>query len=684
MIPKPFSPIMVEENQTEIKINASNHEYVFSKNDWFLCTSLKVFGKELLDSKMNLLCVQGEGTVNWGETKTFVYSKTEEKVVVVSCATGGDFCVNLAFNIEYDGCAFIDLKIFSRGNDFWGAWNGAQRACDIKRLSFEIPIKQEVAKWLNYYTWWSVPNIKAYDFETGKAIETSFNSCQLNKSLMFPFLPMFWLGNENSGISIFAESDEGWTYPENDAFEIIKNPTNGVITVNLLNETPEVWNVDGEFSKYYYCRPVSFKFGFIPTPVRPFSEDILQRKILQVGCGGPAKKVKSTILETLQTPLDDSGEIVFDRIKRMGVTTVIMHEQWNGIQNCPHVTEDYKKEAKYIVEECHKRGIEVVPYFGYEISTLHPEFTDYIDEIISTEVDGTYVGEWYRKPRQRAYVCCYNSVWGEKFAQGVCELIEEMDFDGVYLDGTVFPWPCSNGNHGCGYVDKNGKQHTTFPIIGRREVVKKLYSFVESRNGILNSHISGCINAMCFGFAHQILSGEDVQPIIKKQGADKVPLDFFAINYSGRNVGTPNEFICYDAQDGSWTIESSLAFCLPHGVMPRAMGIGRDLEVCSALWAVYDRFGLADSIFHSYALDGNDIFGAKQDKILISYHEKPNGEKLVAIANLCTTNQEYSFSEDFIKKYSLEKVYGNNQIVDNGRKVELEKFSCGLYLCKKK
>ena len=38
-----------------------------------------------------------------------------------------------------------------------------------------------------------------------------------------------------------------------------------------------------------------------------------------------------------------------------------------------------RAKVKQLVEEAHNRGIRVIPYFGYELSTLAPEFYDYIE-----------------------------------------------------------------------------------------------------------------------------------------------------------------------------------------------------------------------------------------------------------------------------------------------------------------
>ena len=217
-----------------------------------------------------------------------------------------------------------------------------------------------------------------------------------------------------------------------------------------------------------------------------------------------------------------------------------------------------ERQTKKIVEECHKRGIRVVPYFGYEMSSLNPLWSEYSEEVLDVgTTDLRKKGGWYRVPHQRDYIVCYNSKWGDMFYEGVTKLIEKMDFDGVYLDGTIAPRPCCNQSHGCGYHDEKGELHVTYPFKGAREMIKKIYKFVESRGGIVNTHLSSCMNAAALGFSHLVLNGEDIQRTIQEKGMDSVPLDYFIAEYTGRNIGTPNELLCYEFE-GVWSYKDSL------------------------------------------------------------------------------------------------------------------------------
>ena len=64
----------------------------------------------------------------------------------------------------------------------------------------------------------------------------------------------------------------------------------------------------------------------------------------------------------------------YDELKEKGVTTLILHEKWNKSQNWFELSEFTRRQLVTITDECHKRGIKVLPYFGYELSILSPEW----------------------------------------------------------------------------------------------------------------------------------------------------------------------------------------------------------------------------------------------------------------------------------------------------------------------
>jgi len=63
-----------------------------------------------------------------------------------------------------------------------------------------------------------------------------------------------------------------------------------------------------------------------------------------------------------------------DSAAELGVKTLIFHENWTPIQNYWETTRE--EDLKKLVAACHQRGIKLLLYFGYELSTLAPEWAD--------------------------------------------------------------------------------------------------------------------------------------------------------------------------------------------------------------------------------------------------------------------------------------------------------------------
>ncbi len=68
--------------------------------------------------------------------------------------------------------------------------------------------------------------------------------------------------------------------------------------------------------------------------------------------------------------------------------------------------------------------------------------------------------------------------------------MKELGDDGVYLDGTSQVMPCSNTEHGCGYVGADGKAHPTYPVFANHEFIKRIYTVVKTNrpDGMVDLH----------------------------------------------------------------------------------------------------------------------------------------------------------------------------------------------------
>ncbi|MEW6357167.1 MAG: glycoside hydrolase domain-containing protein [Planctomycetota bacterium] len=322
-----------------------------------------------------------------------------------------------------------------------------------------------------------------------------------------------------------------------------------------------------------------------------------------------------------------------DRAAELGVKTLVFHEHWTDIQNYTETT--HKDDLKKLVSECHKRGIKLLLYFGYEISNIAPEWPIYSEDCL-TKLPGTQVnpkGGYHRSPEQRAYTCCYNSPWQDFLADGIEHVLKTYDIDGVYLDGTIEPWGCQNYLHGCSYLDKNGKRQPTYPIFAVRNLMKRIYNLCTvQRKGLVSAHQSTCCTTPTLAFTSSYWDGEQLGSLPDAEDpASVIPLDAFRAEFMGRNFGLPCEFLVYPPHP--YTIDEGLAFTMLHDVPVRPGGVGPALEDISRIWNVWTDFGASKAEWLPYWRNGEYVSTSPASVKVSIYNRGPEGALLV-VSNL--------------------------------------------------
>ena len=353
-----------------------------------------------------------------------------------------------------------------------------------------------------------------------------------------------------------------------------------------------------------------------------------------------------------------SAENRFDRLKEMGVTTLILHEKWNKSQNWFELSEFSAYQIRYIADECHKRGIRVLPYFGYQISSMSTIWSKKSNNILVKEEDGSILTGWWRVPFQRDYSVCYNTEYEDYFINGITNIMDTYHMDGVYLDGTHAPRYCYSTEHGCGWYDHKGNLHGSYPLKAIRHLFKRLYDVVEQRGGMVNVHAFGFINFTALPYIHQTWYGENLQFELMKGTNEDVNLDYFRAEYTGRSMGVPVELIAYENRP-LWKFESALSMALLHGIVPRPNDIDHPLELMSSVWKIFDAFPIVQSEWKPYW--NNDTW-ADHDKVKISYYRyiTLTGEPqlLAFVVNISATPVEkvtITFGEAVSKAVDMEK-----------------------------
>lgn len=631
-IPSPFIPLRVETEGLTHTVNIIGRSYAFGADG--MISSVISEGNELLAAPMRLVLEEDGQSAQFqndyltNESESFIQNRSDEQAVICGCKQSERFIVDFCTTISYDGVCSIDLKLMSRGltvAQALGVEGFKPLNFKLDKLWLEIPLKKELC---SLYHMHPGGEKYCYDNTVIKNSSTSGSGKIPKGGFHIPFKPILWLGNEERGLGWFSENDRNWqNESKNKAIEIVHTETAAVLRIRFLDSHPANWT--SEYTKgFSHYAPIDFHFGFQATPVKPFPKNPYIHNALHLDCG---IKVKGNYRDFL------GAENRFDRLKEKGVTTLILHEKWNKSQNWFEISEFTASQLQYIVDECHKREIKVYTYFGYEISTMSPMWSQLSDKVVNKNFESKFGGGWWRVPFQRALSVCYNSEYSDYFANGIAKLMDSYNIDGIYLDSTANPRHCFSTDHGCGWYDNEGTLKGSYPLGAIRELFKKLHDVVHLRGGHINVHFYGVVNFTVLPYIDQVWCGETLQSELMQGKTECLDLDFFRTEYIGRNMGVPTEFLAYERRP-HWNFEDALSCAILHGILPRPNDIEYPLELMSQVWKVLDEFPIVNSKWMPYWKNNVSV---SDSRVKVSYYryEALTGETQL-LAFVVNTSQE--------------------------------------------
>jgi len=563
----PWTPVTVEDADGKLAARVWGRTYRFDGNP--LPVSIVTAGRELLTGPVRLVGRIDGDVIQWadGDQGVMVHSRDDEQATFLGRQRSecGRLILNTSMRVEFDGAMFVDIKLMPGGGP------EEENVLDLRPLALEIPLRSESAGLFHYW-----PQVH---MGTGPDFNVNNSGAVPAGGMTLPFKPFLWLGWEEGGLCWFAENDRDWNTAEADrAIEIVPDGETTLLRLHLLDDQPPAWKGIQPVWRHR-IRPLVFRMGLQATPVKPLPAEPFATR---VGFHGDYRVLKPI-------SADEPNRTYLDALVDRGLNAVAFHELWQPLQNygCPEDVD----EVRAAVDACHSRGLKVWAYFGYEFTTLAPQWGDHANEWLTKNLDGVPAGGWRRWPAQRDYIVCPASGWQDELVERITRTVEACGFDGLYLDQTNAPFGCANESHGCGYRDDAGRLHISFPIRAARNVMKRLYRLMLGRGGHIEVHqSSGCV-IPTMAFAHSYFDSEHLiwHDHFKDNPGDSIGLAAFRAEFAGWNFGIPAEFMA--ASD-------SQAFPLLHGVTNRPLDSHADSR--TELWRVMDEFGAGQAEWLPY------------------------------------------------------------------------------------
>ena len=683
---KPWIPVKAEKIENGYEISVLDRKYTLDGRSPMF-SSIISKGEEMLASPIRFSATNKGKKIEFCQALTYIMNDSnDESCTVISTYQSDVAVINVSHTVEFDGCDDISLTIMPSGRPVGACFGLAAfdpASFDLDSLCMEVPIKKDAVKYFNVYPSGGVVfnNPDEKDNSVPDTHSFSLNGVIPKSGIHAQFQSQIYLNSEDKGIGFFFDSFKKYHLAQTSRFFEVENNDNEILLrIRFFDRTPDYWldkGPDNRQSRDLY--PLQYRFGMQVTPVKQLEKRMFDEYNLHIDC---FKKTPGDYDEYMSNPVvEGDSESGFDRIQRLGVKTLYLHEKWNDIQNCPNITSETAKRLRYIIDECHKRNIKVVPYFGYEISTLSPYFKregdrDFVrDDKKRTTANAKW--HWYRYPYQRDVRACLNSEqFLEYFYNGLVELQKEFGFDGFYFDSISSVYQCANPAHGCGWMDDTGFVHYVYQNYAIRKFIKKMYAYASENDLIINLHTNGVYTLSCIGFCTSLWEGETIQAQFLNQTMNRIPEDIMRAMYAARDLGVPMYTLCY-SKDGVWEYENGASVALLYGSVPKSNDIGKPLEYMSKLWRVLDDFPLEEAEWLPYYA-GNDFVKSGNNDVKVSIYKAKN--KILAFCTSISTgfDAEVEISCDY---RNITDAFTGDMLSDNGKcKLHFGAFECKILI----
>jgi hypothetical protein len=499
-------------------------------------------------------------------------------------------------------CYTITHRIYIDGLDIVTLRNEVEADCELRWLSLSsgnLPVSL-----CPYYA--NLPD-QAFDQHTG---DYHFGPVPAENGdfLTGLFLPWFWLGNERTGVEVTTwDVSEQQFQPTEYEFA-----DGGGMGDYLLGHSQPMFVVlrDGRrvgwenFTLRNVYLPVkagwSVEGGFAVavTPPKRYDPRLLGLRPVESGYGMPEEKV--------------------EQVARAGANYLESLTGFGG-DVAPRPDGD---EIRAQIALLHDHDIKVVPYVSAN------------DLSHSSRAYQEHGPDWRIQPGysyrfRTSGMCPWADGWREHFRRTIDMVVDEYDFDGVYIDQWFGMMACENEAHGCG-----GRfRHVNF--LGLRDQLVHAYNRVKSEKP--DSIIFNNTNVLPIAY---ITSLSDVRLV--GEALDVMDLDPLARTflYFSHRLGSQTAWSTYGSE---LTTEQKLSFGLlicsllprhPYDLANRRAYAAEQVAAFRRYRDIFRFFGVERALMEP-ALAGQRSVSCAVDEVYVNvYRREDTGELLLAVVNM--------------------------------------------------
>ena len=462
------------------KVEALKQIYSFGKS--LLPVAITANNKTITSRPVSVN-INGKTDDNAGHVE--LMENTRRQALYKSSAQIGNVNLNAAIKVDFDGMLWVDLTMSPASGD----------SVKIDRMFIDIPLKKEFAEQVHANSG-DTHRVK-FGF-TGIVPPAGWHKNLFEK-------PAFWIGNDDAGLSWFAENLKGWHMQKHEeSVEIIPGNTESIVRLNIV-DTP--LKLSGE-------RKISF--GVQGTPVK--------------------EPVTSTRTNRLNKELGWGDSTVY----------------FNYFDPAPEfVDSQYLANLRKVYKD--KRFFHYISSNG--ASPYSPDW-GYWGKVWTSRKLGDYIIERdVRKLELRnkwvwTYSCLNSKSFLDFFLWSFERCIDDktIDINNLYYD-LVGPRMCSNAEHGCGWTDDFGNSYPTLNLLGCREFQMRIYELMKKKKPdsmhIFHVTTVPAISAVD-AFADALVDGETFfgNDLVEKETYFGIYTpEMFRVSYYGQKWGTPVIYI---------------------------------------------------------------------------------------------------------------------------------------------